>query len=48
MARMYDIRRYDTNFMSDAIVFMKKGTGDGVSAGPTSSMVNAPKRKKTN
>ena len=42
MARMYDIRRYDTNFMADAVTFLKKTTGNA--GGPRSSMVGAPKR----
>ena len=42
MARMYDIRRYDTNFLADAVTFLKKTTGG--QGGPRSSMVAAPKR----
>lgn len=40
MARMYDITRYDTNFMADAVTFLKKESA----AGLRSSMVSAPKR----
>jgi len=43
MARMYDIRRYDTNFMADAVAFLKKNK-DGAAGGPTSSMLNNSKR----
>ena len=44
MERMYDIRRYDTNFMSDAIIFLKTNRTGGMTGGPQSSMLNSSKR----
>ena len=44
MERMYDVRRYDTNFMSDAVIFLKTNKAGAATGGPQSSMLNNSKR----